>query len=377
MKSELIIDWTVFESLASEWNNLLSNSRANTIFLSWEWLKSWLDVAGRSVRPFVVTVRDDGGRLIGVAPFYLAEFRLLKLVPFRTLRIIGDYATGQEYSDWITHKDHEMMVCTTIARTLLNFRDHWDCIWMIYVPGWTGAFERVVQTCREEGFYCHERPRSFGFLKLPTNINQYTNAFSKNMQQQIRRQTKKIFGRDGVSVFRCRNLEELPGMLEALFDLHHRRWKQVGEEGSFIKKPTEALFYQKFTPLALEKGWLWLFGLREGEELKAVQIGYVYNDTFHQIQEGFDPDYLPGAGNVLRTKVIETCIAEEVREYDFMGEMSDHKKKWLAEERQGWDFFIGHRSFKNRALFYKHIWPTGKYLRPSLLPQSQSNKAGT
>mgnify|MGYP001495081728 CR=1 FL=1 len=374
MNAELIEDWAVFESLEPEWNHLLVNSRADTIFLSWEWIRSWLDVAGRSVQPFVIIVRDTNGQLVGVAPFYIGEFRLLKMVPFRTLRILGDYATGQEYSDWIIHKKHETQICRTITKTLWKFRDRWDCIWMIYVPGWTGAFERVLETCRQEGFHCHSRPRNFGFLKLPTTIEHYTNAFSSNMRQQIRRQSRKVFDQKLVNVFQCRNQEDLPGMLDALFDLHHRRWEKVGEDGSFRRKPDEVLFYKKFTPLALDKGWLWLFGLKVGEDFKAVQIGYVYNGTFHQIQEGFDPDYLPGVGNVLRIKVIEICITGEVREYDFLGEMTDHKKKWRAEERQGWDFFIGHRCLKNNALFYKQIWPTGRYLRPSILPGSQYNR---
>ena len=85
---------------------------------------------------------------------------------------------------------------------------------------------------------------------------------------------------------------------------------------------------------------------------------------FHSLQEGFDPDATKGIGNVLRARVIARCIEEKLAGYDFLGTMSDHKRRWGAEERLGWDFLIGRPSLKNRLLFSRKIWPTGRYLRP-------------
>jgi len=91
--------------------------------------------------------------------------------------------------------------------------------------------------------------------------------------------------------------------------------------------------------------------LKEQGEFKAVQLGYVYRNAFHQMQEGFDPEYVRGAGNVLRAKVIEECIAEGIGVYDFLGEMTEHKRRWRAKERMGHDLFIGNRNLRNRLLF--------------------------
>ena len=108
VKTEVIECWSGVESLAREWNKLLRQSRAATIFLTWELVSSWISVTGRSHRPFVITVRSTEGELLGLAPFYMANYRLLKLIPFRLLRVMGDYPTGAEYPDWIVHRAHEV-----------------------------------------------------------------------------------------------------------------------------------------------------------------------------------------------------------------------------------------------------------------------------
>jgi CelD/BcsL family acetyltransferase involved in cellulose biosynthesis len=82
------------------------------------------------------------------------------------------------------------------------------------------------------------------------------------------------------------------------------------------------------------------------------------------MQEGFDPLYVKGAGHVLRAKSIENCIAEGIEAYDFLGDMTDHKRRWLATERFGYDLFIAAPHMKARLLFLRDVWPTGRFLRP-------------
>jgi len=368
LRSEVIEDWSGFFSLEKEWNDLLSNARADTIFLTWEWMKSWVEVVGKSVIPFIISVRDNKGTLVGIAPFYLAEFRLSGLVPYHALRIMADYATGLDYGDWIVREDCEVEVSHAIAKALLRYREHWDCIWIPNVAGWTGARERIFLTCKEQGFLCHERPRDFSSFDLAEDMDTYMKILSRKRRSTLRRKMKEILGRDGVTVSRCRTPDELPRFLNGLFDLHYRHWRQRGEEGTFRRKPGQAVFYRIFTKTALEKGWLRLFGLEEHGEFRAVQIGYVYKNVFNALQDGFDPDYIPGVGNALRYKVIEACIAEGIKAYDFLGEMTEHKRRWGAKKRMGFDFFMGHKSLRNRLLFSRDIWPTGRFLRPVDLP---------
>ena len=81
MQVGLIDNWNDVLALEAEWNTLLTRSRADTVFLRWEWVHAWMDVAGNQLEPLVITVRNTEGQLIGIAPFYVAAYRLLNLVP--------------------------------------------------------------------------------------------------------------------------------------------------------------------------------------------------------------------------------------------------------------------------------------------------------
>ena len=361
---DILDDWPAVEALVPEWNALLQRSRADTIFLTWEWIAAWKETAGRDARPFVVAARDTDGALIGLAPFYRTKLSLLGLVPFNALRILGDYPTGAEYGDWIVRADREAEASSALGGALARTKRTWDCIWMPKVSGWTGASDAIPRACGEKRLLWRSRPKGFGYTALPPTADEYRKSLSANKRQQLRSELKRINARGSVRLLRCRTQEELPRFLDALFDLHHKRRMLLGDEGSFRRKPEEADFYRRFMPVALNRQWLWLFGLEDGGEMKAVQLGYVYNGVFNQMQEGFDPEYLKGAGNVLRAHVIDECIAAGVKGVDFLANMSEHKRRWLAEPRVGADLFIASPKLKNRLLFAGPIWPKGQRLRP-------------
>jgi hypothetical protein len=347
---------------------LLVRSRASSVFLSWEWMKSWSEAVSDYVQPFIVVVRDAAGRLAGIAPFYTMDMRLLGMLGYRALRIMGDYPTGAEYGDWIQDDLREAEVAQAILQTLLERRADWDCIWMPNVSSWTGAKERVYDVCVGSGWFAHCRPMVFASVSLPATWDAYLRSLSPKKRHQVRAEAER-FKRSPYLLRECTSLEQLPRYLDALFDLHHSRWRTVGEEGVFRRKPREAAFYRAFTPRALRRGWLRLFAMEEEGDIKAVQIGYSYAGVFHSLQEGFDPKAAKGVGNALRARVIARCIEEKLTSYDFLGTMSNHKLRWGARERTGWDLLLGHRTWKNRLLFAREIWPTGKYLRPGVLGQ--------
>lgn len=370
MMTRTLDDWSQVEALAPEWNELLRQSRSDTFFLSWEWLSSWIDLVKDRVDPFFIVVRDDSGRLLGVAPFYRSKLHLLQAVGFKTLRIAADYSTGFEYGDWIAHKDHEAETIAAIVAALLAQKRAWDVIWMPLVRGWTGGYERILEAAHAGGLLLHKRRKPFGTFPLADTLEAFENTFSSKRRQQLRRHRRNLFADGRVSVIRCEGEATLPQFLEALYDLHARRRLLENDPGTFVRKPLQKKFYAAFAQKALAMGWLRFYALEHDGKIEAIQIGYVYNGVFHQVQEGFNPEYTDGAGNVLRHVVIEECIKEGVKEYDFLGGYTEHKRRWGAIERDGYDLFVAHPSLKNRLLFSKEIWPNGRYMSASGLVDS-------
>ena len=298
MRVALLDDWAAVEKLEPEWNRLLHQSSVDSIFLTWEWVRCWADVMGRSnIRPLVICVRDERGDLVGIAPFYIATLRLGHVLPYRVLRIMGDYPTGADYPDLILRRNGDEAITAAIVKALKSRRG-WDLIWMPGMAGWTGSFDRIVAASGASGLLCRSRSIAFAVVPLPPVKEAYVRSLSKNKRQQLRAETKRVLERPGVEISRCDADADVPAFLEALFDLHSRRWEEKGDTGTFNSRPQEVDFYRKFVPVALRNGWLRLYAFRDGGEIKAIQIGYVYRNVFHQLQEGFDPSYVKGVGNV-------------------------------------------------------------------------------
>jgi CelD/BcsL family acetyltransferase involved in cellulose biosynthesis len=362
MRTTIITSWQQLSDLQDEWNSLLRSSSSDTIFLSWEWIQAWRSVVGENIELLVIAVHDQDGRLVGIAPFYKYQLTFLGLIPFKALRILADYATGSEYPDWIVSPDCEEEALSAITQALLNAQQLWDLIWMPRIAGWTGAYARITQAAHRSGMLVHSRTDAFSNIILPKSFYIYEHQFSSKRRKNLRRIRSHLLSSPGVDVIYCQEQSEIPRFLNALFDLHHRRRTILGDPGCFIRKPSEADFYRQFVPLALDRGWLRLCALIQDDVMQAVQIGYVYNDEYLAMQEGFNPNFINGVGNVLRHVSIENLIDEGLKSYDFLGGVSEHKRLWHAEERLGHDLLIARPSFKNRLIFQSEIWPTGRYL---------------
>ena len=230
------------------------------------------------------------------------------------------------------------------------------------MSGWTGALERITTALKNSGLLFNHRTSPFSCFDLPDTLKTFEEGFSSSRRQQLRRNRRKLTSKPEVEITFCETPEELQEYTDALFDLHHRRRMLLDDPGLFLRRPAEAKFYRTFLPMALEQGWLRFAALRHAGKIEAIQIGYIYNQEFLQLQEGFNPDYEKGAGNVLRHEVIEKCINDDLVRYDFLGDFSEHKRRWGAKERDGHDLFIAHPSLKNRLLFLREIWPSGRFI---------------
>ncbi len=362
MYSEIIRDWDTFDALESEWDALLLRSRAPSIFLTWAWISAWRSAISDAVPPYAVIVRESSGTLAGVAPLYLASMRFLRIARYRMLRFMADTATGSEYPDWIVDKAIEEDVLVAICEALKRDSENWDTLWLPKVAGWTGAKDRLLNRCSRSEFRHRSRTEVFSQLQLGQSLEQFEKSLSANRRQQWRRVTRRIHAIDGLEFDVCDSQQALPEFLDSLFDLHWRRWRAVGQEGTFRRKPAEERFYRNFAPVALQRGWLALYGLRHHGRLVAVQYGYVFDGVYSQLQEGFDPEFAAGAGNVLRYRIIGRLIDDGVRTYDFLGGWSEHKRRWGAEARDGYEIFIGARKWRTLPLFFRDVWPRGRFI---------------
>ena len=191
MSTNVLRDWHEVEALAERWSALLERSHANSIFLTPEWIFAWRKaMQGIDLEPVVVIVEASDGELLGVAPFYLGVQYLVNAVPYRVLRVMGDFPTGSVYSDVIACPDQEQAVYEQVMAELVRFPC--DGLWVPHVAPWTGASERLEQAAQRNGFSVDIRDSEFYVIDLPDTFEAYEmKAFLYNFALSPSAHTKR------------------------------------------------------------------------------------------------------------------------------------------------------------------------------------------
>ena len=126
--------WEEIESIRPAWDELLSDSEAQAIFLTWEWLRSWWAAYGRSLELYFLGCFDRTGRLVGIAPLYRTRWPLRLPVQVWMLRLLGDGSGDSEGLDWIVLRGYE----AAAVRAWLDWLDQrwseWDILELNTLP---------------------------------------------------------------------------------------------------------------------------------------------------------------------------------------------------------------------------------------------------
>jgi CelD/BcsL family acetyltransferase involved in cellulose biosynthesis len=123
-------------------------------------------------------------------------------------------------------------------------------------------------------------------------------------------------------------------------DLEKASWK--GEEGvGAFKRATHRAFYHLLMESLAARGRLRLSILTVDRELAAYEIGILGTDNYCMHGTAFDPELAPfSPGRLLMLHVIEKCIGEKRRIYDFLQNDQEFKRQMSTHESSFWDWIV-------------------------------------
>src|SRR5215204_3613143 len=106
----LVEDGERFAALEGAWEELYRHCPTATPFQSWAWLYSWWEHYGEGYRLRLVTVRSEGGSLVGVLPL------MVERGPLRRLLLVGSGVS--DYLDVLVREGWEERVAQAASRAL-------------------------------------------------------------------------------------------------------------------------------------------------------------------------------------------------------------------------------------------------------------------
>src|SRR5262249_9476925 len=133
------------------------------------------------------------------------------------------------------------------------------------------------------------------------------------------------------------DFEELPsgpeGILEEMFVVGERSWKGA-EKTAIGSTPELRRFYGRLAQLAQPRGWLSLHVMRVGGKAIAFHYSLQRDRTVFLLKTEYDTEYHTySPGHQIQKRVLESCYARGLREFDFLGPDMPWKREWADRAR--------------------------------------------
>jgi CelD/BcsL family acetyltransferase involved in cellulose biosynthesis len=313
-------------AMRPDWNALLRDSRADSVFLTWEWLSSWWAHLGTGELNIVVVRAGD--EVVGIAPLVRTRAALPWL---SRLEFLGTGCAGSDYLDVIVRHGREEECLDAIASALLasNQTLHLDhlppqstasgLMHRVTAKGWT-SIEANGGTCP--------------FIPLRgQSWESYLATVGPAHRANFRRRLRTLTRDYRFEFARVSSETERRDALCTLIRLHNQRWDARGGSTAFRTAVSRA-FHEDATRRALDAGWLRLYVLRLNDVAVASTYCFAYNGRFYFYQGAFDDAFRKhSVGMVAMGLTIQAAIEEGAREFDLLYGVESYKWLWARDAR--------------------------------------------
>jgi len=314
---------------------LLERSAARqSVYLTWEYLSTWLEVYGNDCKLRVLTARDDNGQLLGIAPLVIGRGTTLSRSYLRRLTFMGIHGdAAAEFLDFIIEEGREEEVAAALYRTIaVDLRKEWDILELKQVPAKSPVLTKLLTILPQHGAVATRLEAvPSPFLPLPDTWEDLLSSKSKNFKKQFKNQWNRLHKRHEVVILRAGEDLCINEAFDILIRLNHHRW---GDEGQAFQSKRFVEFYRKLATEFAEKDWLYFYLMRVDGYYVAARFDFVYGDKLWNFQGGWSHDHKDlSLGRLFIGMSMQWCIAKGLKEYDFLAGDADYKRSWSSDSR--------------------------------------------
>lgn len=311
-------------SLRSQWEALTERNPETTLYQTWDWNDAWWKTFGRRKRLRVV-VATEGQDVVGIAPLYVGRHLG---TPLKRLAFMG---TGvSDYLDVITDPGCAPDACGAMIEHIAAERGY-DLADLQQVPPWS-PLHGVCASDRVAGLHMRSM-EVCPHLRLPDLWDTFASSLGKRLRSNVsyyERLLKRTFA-DAETYLATP--EELNEAMDALFDLHARRWRSRKLPGVLRGQATQR-FHRDISARLAALGRLRLHVTRVGGRIVATLYCFAYRLRYYYYLGGFDPEYSRfSLGTTLTAAAIRQAITEGCKDFDFLRGHEPYKYRWSPQER--------------------------------------------
>ena len=309
-------------ALRREWSELLQSSASSNPFLTWEWLYAWWMHFGNSNGLRLLVVRA-GTELIAIAPLRMVS---ASLYWFSRLEFLGTGEAGSDYLDVIARRGCEDKAVEALADFLTSRQ---LTLRLTHLPPASISAQLARRLGGAGWATCVADDGTCPLVDLQGHtFESFLGSVGASHRANIRRRLRALDREFDARFDRITRHEDRQAGLAALATFHQRRYADRGGSTAFASMAARA-FHEDATHLALEGGWLRMYGLTLNGATAAVMYGFHMGGRFYFYQHGYDETYSPQSiGLVLMALTIKAAINEGANEFDMLWGTESYKSRW-------------------------------------------------
>jgi len=341
-----------FKSLEQEWMELLNNSSANSVFLTFRWLFNWWDIFHKKKNLKIFLVYDRYN-LIGIIPLFLQKTKYFELFYLNELKILGSGEIGSDYLDFIIYRGREREVLEAVFNYLKTQVPNWDCIKLENISEESNNIKKIIETSQNNKLYsCINTQTQCPFISLPKSWIECESTLSGNMRYNIRRKRKKLEKGHEIELKLIKDKFQLDKALKDFIRLNRLRMETKGILGAF-RLANFTQFQKKIIPQLFDDGILKLFFLMADKSPIACLYILQFKKKYYYYQAGLDPEWDKfSPGIVIFSYCIRHAIENEMEEFDFLQGDESYKTSWAKTKRTVFEITILRKTIKNSIVYY-------------------------
>jgi len=330
-----------FFELRCEWIKVLERSRGANPFLTWEYLSTYWKHFGKNKKLRILYIENEN-EIIAIAPFKQTRYEFAHLFGYDVLSPLG--YMGGDYTGLILAEREKD--CLKLILDYLFEDNDWDFMYLYDFPGTSMNLELLSKIPSVIPKSELSEGRACPYLPLPNSIDTFAQGLHTSFRKNLRRGVKQL--EEDWQKVEFKKYDELGSVEESMkifFELHQKRWTQKGMPGVFSNQEVQHFWLDVAKSFA-DKGWLALHFLIAGGKPVGALYCYEYNQKMYAVLHGFDPDYSRyGIGNLVHQKIMEKCIMNRIKEFDFLKGDEPYKFNWTRNYRRNLNLRMVNKKF--------------------------------
>jgi CelD/BcsL family acetyltransferase involved in cellulose biosynthesis len=329
------------------WDDLIAQSNANSVFMSWAWVASWLETIGRHKETKVLGL-CEGDRLIAVLPLFID--RRPSTLWGRHVSLAGGWHADPDYSDLLCAIGYESVAIEMFAAWIVSWNEWTQCEFQDVLP--EALVRRMAQLMEPAGVVEDTAGSGCTRLLLVKGWGHILKErFDRKRRYNIERQMRLASERQHLRMVFHEAPEDVKRTFPILLRLHDERKAMQGIKSQFSCEE-RGEFHALAAVRLSESRRAFIVFLETDEEV--VAAAYCLRDMtrLYYFQTGVSAHGIAqGAGSTLLYLLIQWASNQGLSWFEFLKGDEEYKKSWMTEIVEQRTLRISRKSSHGRLAF--------------------------